>query len=521
MAQTPCYSGSDVLFECGGAYAGACNTTSGSCVCNDGWSGHSDIVPLDTTSFGGRVLSCPVHVATIKVLWALVLLPMASCVYMYPSSFKTAWTIFLRKRGDDRLQYMIISVGMVVMPAYFVTGLALVVLKLADHGGTALVGVHVVPTFLCALNTFCFCGMGLNQFLSSLKGAIAGAVHLPSPRSSTAGHQAGGGDRRDQSKKTLRQLFAVIIGVFVPCMFQDAPLLISAVAYPSHTPVDGEPLDAKRVAAAVWVCAQLLGVFAAVVASWYTQRIVADFFKPILQFSTRSMDDQKRLRATTLRDTSVEAHRGAVRVFSILLLVGLVVRVPTPWWTATQTYWLPIAKLFQARNVYKNMRILTTKRVGVSDAVGRVRTMANRRQHTTGSTRPDTAGGDLVSIAPTAAEKVGNASDASSSGVLNSPRKLPMTKRTSTSGSAWSEASTYREPSRVRTESADGHHTKTSNTSADEDAKSKVEEEASKQAEAVWSEHYAAKSPPRAPKRSFLAAQTQLKELHKMIDPAS
>ena len=50
MAQVPCYSGSEVLFECGGAYAGTCNTTSGSCLCNDGWSGHSDIVPLDTTT---------------------------------------------------------------------------------------------------------------------------------------------------------------------------------------------------------------------------------------------------------------------------------------------------------------------------------------------------------------------------------------------------------------------------------------------------------------------------------------
>ena len=115
----------------------------------------------------------------------------------------------------------------------------------------------------------------------------------------------------------------------------------------------------------------------------------------------------------------------------------------------------------------------------------------------------------------------GNATVAPSSEVLNTGGGHTEANHNIVSESTWSEASTYREPSRVRTESADGHHTKTSNTSADEDAKSKAEEEASKQAEAVWSEHYAAKSPPRAPKRSFLAAQTQLKELHKMIDPAS
>ena len=85
-----------------------------------------------------------------------------------------------------------------------------------------------------------------------------------------------------------------------------------------------------------------------------------------------------------------------VKICSLMLLVGLVVRVPTPWWTTTQSYWLPISKFLLALNGYNALKVFTTKRVGVN----------LRGNTTTGSTRPDTTGGELVSIAPTAAEGV-------------------------------------------------------------------------------------------------------------------
>ena len=381
MAQPLCYSGSEVLFECGGAYAGACNTTSGSCLCFPGWSSQSDVIQMGHRA---RVLSCPIHLATLKVLWGFVLAPLASCIYVYPSCFKTAWGTYLRKRSDDPLQYMIICAMAIFGPISLSSLLALVILKLADIDGTALVGIHVVPTSLFALTTFCFIFMFTVTTLRSLKGAIAGAVHLPSSTPV-------GGDRRSQSQKKIHQLYAVVLGVTVPCMFQDVPLLIS-VAYPSEIPVDGAPLDAKRVAAATWVYVQLLAIVAGGALSWYTQRAVAGFFRPILQFST-SMDDSTRLRVTTLRNSAVEAHRGLVRNCFVMLFVGLVVRVPTPWWTATQSYWLPISKCLQAINVYRALRVFTTKRVTAMTSRG--------GDATTGSTRPDMTGGELVSIAPT------------------------------------------------------------------------------------------------------------------------
>ena len=159
-----CYSGSDVLLECGGSYAGMCNTTSGSCLCNDGWSGHSDVVPLDTTTaYGGRVLACAVHVPTIKVLWALTLVPLLLSFYLLPSSMRTMWVIFRRKRKTDRFQYLYFVGFAVGSPVYSLTLFFLVVLKLTspDNSGIANVGGHLLPTLLHAMNTFCWVMIGL------------------------------------------------------------------------------------------------------------------------------------------------------------------------------------------------------------------------------------------------------------------------------------------------------------------------------------------------------------------------
>ena len=83
---------------------------------------------------------------------------------------------------------------------------------------------------------------------------------------------------------------------------------------------------------------------------------------------------------------------------------------------STQSYGCRLAVLFTSGFIhYKSLKAVTTKRVGVSVAMGRVRTMANRRGHTTGSTRPDTTGGELVLIALTASEEVVHATDASRS----------------------------------------------------------------------------------------------------------
>jgi len=163
------------------------------------------------------------------------------------------------------------------------------------------------------------------QFLRSLKAAIKGGRRLGGIASEA------GGNRQTQTQKTIRQLEAVFLAIYIPLMFQDIPVVVSA-AYPPGD--DGvSVLDTKRVAGAVWICVQLLGAISAGGSGWYTQQMVADYFRPLLQLP---LDEKTRLQVMTLRDSSVEAHRGIATTCAVLCLVGLVVRVPPPWWTITR-----------------------------------------------------------------------------------------------------------------------------------------------------------------------------------------
>ena len=90
----PCYSGIEVVFECGGSYAGYCNHTTGSCVCINGWSGRSDWYTMDLTPYGGRVLDCQVHLQAVQIIYGLIfavssLQSLYTCIFVLPATVAT------------------------------------------------------------------------------------------------------------------------------------------------------------------------------------------------------------------------------------------------------------------------------------------------------------------------------------------------------------------------------------------------------------------------------------------------
>ena len=106
----PCYSGDHILVgECGGSYAGTCNTTTGSCMCAPGWSSRSDLVPMVVTlaSGGGGtatsvVLGCSTNRAAMLVSWGLPLLPVLHTLVRYPRLFRQHWRLYLRNPRFSR-----------------------------------------------------------------------------------------------------------------------------------------------------------------------------------------------------------------------------------------------------------------------------------------------------------------------------------------------------------------------------------------------------------------------------------
>jgi hypothetical protein len=93
-----------VFGECG--LGGTCNTTVAlqgaaseagaagagsevaSCICKEGWSGHTDFVPHDLREWGGSILMCGVHFTTLRVLWALPLIPLVMLIHATVRAFQ-------------------------------------------------------------------------------------------------------------------------------------------------------------------------------------------------------------------------------------------------------------------------------------------------------------------------------------------------------------------------------------------------------------------------------------------------
>ena len=109
---------------------------------------------MDLTRWGGGVLACQTHLPTLKVLWAISLVPLLMVFFIFPSSCKGEMKQYRRKRKGSPCFYRLILFVMVCgVPGYIISGITLAVLKLAspDNQGAAI-GVDPLPTFLLFLN---------------------------------------------------------------------------------------------------------------------------------------------------------------------------------------------------------------------------------------------------------------------------------------------------------------------------------------------------------------------------------
>lgn len=229
----PCYTGIEVFAECGGSWAGTCGAATNSsllaaasrstsaalsgstssalgpgwssCVCAPGWSGHVDVIPMDTTAWGGAVLACQVHAPTVQLLWVLVGVGVFCNVLMYPSAVREHRLFLTQKRSrkqllDDRRgipsesrwscassqsrwEWTSTIAGQVLFPGFFVALLSLAVLKVVGLSNIErhserqserhwhVIGVDIWPTMLFFLAMLQVSIVGLVFQLRGIKAA--------------------------------------------------------------------------------------------------------------------------------------------------------------------------------------------------------------------------------------------------------------------------------------------------------------------------------------------------------------
>eukprot|EP00947_MAST-08B_sp_MAST-8B-sp1_P001664 g1664.t1 len=87
VAPDACYTGMKAWAQCG---FGDC--VNGTCVCHAGITGHSDLVTLDTTAWGGSTMDCFILSTLVRILWVIPIIPTSlvfvKCIRAIANQFK-------------------------------------------------------------------------------------------------------------------------------------------------------------------------------------------------------------------------------------------------------------------------------------------------------------------------------------------------------------------------------------------------------------------------------------------------
>lgn len=177
-----CYSGVETILECGGSYAGYCNTTTGSCVCRSGWSGRSDYWTMDLREYGGRVLDCQVNLRAIQILNAIVFVNGIVCSAIHAFILRQTWRLY-RKRKANKVRLMWWSFAplqvQILVVILFLAQALVGALKATDPEGThALLGIHLPASLAGLLFIWLIPPIGAIHLMSRRKTLLAKALFL-------------------------------------------------------------------------------------------------------------------------------------------------------------------------------------------------------------------------------------------------------------------------------------------------------------------------------------------------------
>ena len=389
----------------GGCYAGTCrawhaggSTTSnthsndtsaaaagriGTCECWPGWSGATDYIPTDMAYWGGPVMACTVHDATVMVLWGLGLIPVLLQLSVFVPLLREQHKVHRRhRRRTQGRRETIVPCTMfqfvaVHLPLEIVTSLALVCLKLAPGRATgSLLGIHALPTFLFFVNSVNMnVALAVND-LHLIATTMAAAKAKPAEISRV---------QHGRLRVVLIQLpldFALLVSSFIP----PAPPAHSTWS-PRNTWAGAASVGAGAAAATEWweiyanerwtqhrIVFMLrlihLGVnFGMVI--WWTRSMlkrVGVMFNHILGLP---MDDGPRTQVKGLRDRILQGNIKMIRSSVVLIVAHALLAFPL-WWTLMFTYYQPLGRAMISMAEYGLLR--SWGKIGAAKVAGTVLT---------------------------------------------------------------------------------------------------------------------------------------------------
>ena len=415
----PCYYGWEVIgsVPCGGPGIGVCNTTTGSCVCADGYSGWSDFVSMDETQYGagGRVLDCHMHALALQVLYSLPMLvnlyAMVLALFALDSQIAMFRKLQARRRRRSRLRRQNTSMRLtatvrhwwdhaplVIVVVYIAiagpVGIALAIWKIAQP--EIQFGIHGPYTFLTGVWLISCVHIGLFERLHALD---------------TTAKSRMTGDAKEAIAAQAASLRFTVKWAYVPSYIVYTPIL--AAPFLEYIPTWGSgqkgfaAFGTQRV---IYIAYHFCIAFNMAVlfgTSLMASRRMRAMFVVILGFPH---DDDKKKSIEDVRNRFLEAETVQMKGPVVLGVWFLLCIAVPPLWTRNG-YAFPLMHLLLAVGFVKIMNTMKAKRGVVADArsaTQRIYTGVKKRAKSMGrriSTVNNTASeaaSTHVSVVPTA-----------------------------------------------------------------------------------------------------------------------
>ena len=372
----PCYYGWEVIgaVPCGGPGVGVCNTTTGSCVCADGYSGWSDFVSMDETQYGagGRVLDCPIHMPTLQVLYSLPMLvnlyAMVLALFALDSQIAKFRKLNARRRRRSRLRRQNTSMRLtatvrhwwdhaplVIVVVYIAiagpVGIALAIWKIAQP--EIQVAINGPYTFVNGIWLISCVHIGLLERLHALDTATKSRMT---------------GDAKEAIAAQAASLRFTVKWAYVPSYIVFTPIL--AAPFFEYVPTWGSgqkgfaAFGTQRVIYIAYHCCIAFNMAVLFGTSLITSRRMRTMFVVILGFPH---DDDKKKSIEDLRNRFLDYETIQMKGPVFLGVWYLLCIAVPPLWTRF-SYAFSLARLIVALGFVKIMNQMKAKRGVVADA---------------------------------------------------------------------------------------------------------------------------------------------------------
>ena len=349
-----CHRGVDTFLfgDCG--LGGTCNNGSSSnpatiqsCLCEIGWSGHSDFVPYDLQEWGGPVLMCGIHSTTLRVLWGLTIVPCLMLIHATIRALLEQLKTYHNSRHAQRwYHHFTLVICVIGIPLITISAAGTIGLKLVDK--PAAIGVDFWVTFFYSTWTFVTIYLNLGYSLMTLR------MTMRTIRSS-------GGMEAEEAEKSEQSARRWMIGSTIPTLTIDVPLVIASLITPGPT---DNGFGAKG---AIFVFRAAHIFLAVLCLLWSTRGLkqkTSDMFAQVLAFP---MDPHMEQRVKDVRDGMLAGQRAIVAGCLVQFGINTVLIMPV-WYILAFTYFQPITRLLITIGSWKQVVGMSQKTTKVSVA---------------------------------------------------------------------------------------------------------------------------------------------------------